>query len=130
MGGPVFSRGGVIMKCLAFPSLVVVALSVGCVINSGPPPATSANTTGAPTHPPTPTGPHAPPTPCPSASAAPAPTPAPPPPSSSSSGRGESKAPPPPTAPPQNVTFNAVDGRPKGLHSGAPEAYWVWHDGK
>jgi hypothetical protein len=50
-------------------------------------------------------------------------------------------APPPP--PPATVTFTVVpepqvrvfemryavaDGRPAGLHSGAPEAFWVWHD--
>lgn len=26
------------------------------------------------------------------------------------------------------IKFNLADGRPAGLHSGAPEAYWVWHD--
>jgi hypothetical protein len=46
-------------------------------------------------------------------------------------------APPPPTftvvAEPTvavvQMRFNAADGRPAGLHAGAPEAFWVWHDG-
>ena len=27
------------------------------------------------------------------------------------------------------IKFNVADGVPKGLKSGAPEAFWVWHDG-
>ena len=51
--------------------------------------------------------------------------------------------PPPPPPPPQPAyqevpapieqpveqPRSIADGQPAGLHSGAPEAYWVWHDG-
>jgi hypothetical protein len=36
---------------------------------------------------------------------------------------------PEPTTPLAEPVKSAVEGRPSEFHRGAPEAYWVWHDG-
>jgi hypothetical protein len=33
-----------------------------------------------------------------------------------------------PTVTVVQMRYSVADGRPAGLHSGAPEAFWVWHD--
>jgi len=38
------------------------------------------------------------------------------------------QAPPPPTEQPVEEPKSIAEGRPAGLHSGAGEAYWIWHD--
>ena len=39
-------------------------------------------------------------------------------------------APVEPTVQVVQLRYNVAEGRPAGLHSGAPEAFWVWHDGR
>jgi hypothetical protein len=102
------------MKRFAFPGLAVVGLTAGCVVNSAPPPNNAPNTNSAPT-------PANSPPPAPAATPTPAPAPA------SHNDFSETQA---PSEAPHSVTFSAVEGRPKGLHVSAPEAYWVWHEGK
>jgi hypothetical protein len=100
------------------PSIALAALALSlttaCTVYSVPPPATQA--APAPANAP-------PPTAAPAPAAAPAPGPAPAP--AATPAYVET---PEPTEPPREMKYSVADGRPHGLASGAPEAYWVWHD--
>ena len=99
---------------------IVVLFTSGCTINNPPPqPPSSA--------PPAPAAIAPAPAPAAPAPAAAAPAPAPAPAAAVAVQPAYQETPPPAEAP-QVIKFNVADGHPKGLKSGALEAFWVWHD--
>ena len=94
---------------------IVVLLASGCTINNPPPQPPSSAPPPPAAVAPAPAIAHAPP------AAAPAPVAAAP-------AQPAYQETPPPAEAPQTIKFSVADGHPKGLKSGAFEAFWVWHD--
>ena len=127
------------MWCGSFraSALTTAALAIAaCTVNQAPAggPTTAQNTpvaTTEPAPPATPTTPAAPPTPTTTPPAAPTspppPTPATPVPATDPAQPAHQEV-PPPADKPHEFKFSVADGRPRGLHDGVPESYWIWHD--
>ncbi len=111
---------------------IVVLLASGCTINNPPPqpPSSDPPPPAAAAHAPGLAAPAPAPAAAPATAAAPAPAPAAtaPAPAASAPAQPAYQETPPPAAAPQVIKFNVADGYPKGLKSGAFEAFWVWHD--
>ena len=113
-------------------ALTTAALAIAaCTVNQAPAggPTTAQNTPVATTEPAPPAAPTTPATTPPPAAptAPPPPTPATPVPATDPPQPAHQEV-PPPADKPHEFKFSVADGRPRGLHEGVPESYWIWHD--